>query len=176
MTDYIPNDPDCPKCGGGGFLRKSTRHANQRTCHCQHPKLAELDEEQPTRGVFVPSHARNTIAGPFPVTIAAPPQPITFRDDEGREWTLIKARVVPGEELFPDQQDATPDDLAGAGYVQLDEYNALLQRTGFVSPGRELEALRALAKHVRTQAVSGYWHATLIDLLEAVDEAREKKE
>lgn len=107
--------------------------------------------------------------------MADPPQPITFRDDEGREWTVIKARMVPGEELFPDQQDATPDDLARAGYVQADQYNVLLHRAGFVTSTRELEALRTLAKHVRTQAVSGYWHATLIDLLEAVDEARENK-
>jgi hypothetical protein len=39
----------------------------------------------------------------------------------------------------------------------------------------ELEALRALEKHVRSKAVSGCWYTTLGGLLKAVDEAREKK-
>lgn len=72
-------------------------------------------------------------------------------------------------------RNATPDDLARAGYVQADQYNALLHRAGFVTSGAELEALRALAEHVRASSgkVTYPLRRELAALLKAIDEARE---
>ena len=39
MTDYIPNDPDCPKCGGGGMRGTLPVFSTWHDCHCQHPKI-----------------------------------------------------------------------------------------------------------------------------------------
>jgi hypothetical protein len=40
MTDYIPNDPKCPECGGGGMRGTLPVFSTWHDCHCQHPVLA----------------------------------------------------------------------------------------------------------------------------------------
>lgn len=98
--------------------------------------------------------------------------PITFTDEHGVEWTVALRARAPYEMT----RDATPDDLARAGYVNADEYNALLHRSGFVTNDRELEALRALYDHVREYGHYDRWEElceTTEALLKAIDEARE---
>jgi hypothetical protein len=48
VTDYVPNNPECPMCiGRGRAMRdmgdeRETLRADWRDCHCQHPGLAGL--------------------------------------------------------------------------------------------------------------------------------------
>lgn len=80
---------------------------------------------------------------------------IKFSDGEGNEWTLCKVREVM---IY----DATPDDLARAGYVPaFDKEKLLLQR---------------LETHVRNpprdDSERARWDSDFLDLLKAIDEAR----
>jgi len=171
VTDYIPNDPDCPKCSGCGcdFTGSGPLGVGWNDCHCQHPKLAAA----PTVGIFARAleHVDKLLS-----KRVDPPQPITFRDDEGREWSLRaeQSEHEPGGCLI---RDVTPDDLASAKYVHVDAYNWLLHRAGFVASAKELEALRALEELVRAKFSLTAWAigGDLGDLLKAIDEAREKK-
>ncbi|HEY3495733.1 MAG TPA: hypothetical protein VGK73_13640 [Polyangiaceae bacterium] len=116
--------------------------------------------------------------------------PITFTDGEGVEWTLLASRnpsinpsgLKPKKRLM-NVRDATPDDLARAGYeppLTVREHIDLLQSLGYFVENpkaidSEIRALRALEQHIRhieTLASGGAVVGRTGDLLKAIDEAR----
>jgi hypothetical protein len=94
---------------------------------------------------------------------------ITFRDDDGNEWTLVWRR--PEGPL----REATAEDLSLAGYTPSAE-NAEVQRLlmACAKRTRELEALRALETRLRsaTDQITHPLREDLAPLLKAIDEAR----
>lgn len=92
--------------------------------------------------------------------------PITFTDEQGVEWTLLKRSWPPDNAGSARTREATPDDMARAGYSP---------HTFEIE--RELDALRALAAHVRagrclhSSPTPGPTCETCA-LLKAIDEAR----
>lgn len=100
-------------------------------------------------------------------------KPITFRDDDGNELELIVGSHIPRSQA-EFWRHATPDDLARCNYVQVDEYNSVLSRAGFVTSVDETAALRALERHLRKAwDRMPYPLRDEVDaLLKAIDEAR----
>lgn len=73
---------------------------------------------------------------------------ITFRDDEGNEWTLWSVNYDAMGDI-PGKRDATPDDLARAGYEEpptIRRMIEVLQALGYF-----VESLR----HVHIKTISG---------------------
>jgi hypothetical protein len=197
VTDYIPNDPDCPKCLGLGVDLASRIPSVWRDCHCQHPKLAAKSRERDLRKLAEVRHGIVALeSGAIVMSIrheathlpdtqfapAVPPQPITFRDENGREWSL-RAEQSEHEDGGCLIRDATPDDLSRAGYSErfaeeLKSKVADLSERALRRQEAEIEALRALAEHVRAYGSLDRWEAyceVTQALLKAIDEAREGK-
>lgn len=125
-----------------------------------------------------------------------PPQPITFRDDEGREWRIL---AVSNPSVWPNEDPrrgligvryATSEDLElsiseiSRKLLDLARDVAVAQMRTIARQNLELEALRALEKHIRRfiaprMGQERRWAPSMDgvtgDLLRAIDEAREGK-
>lgn len=169
MTDYVPNNPECPKCGGSGIdCTRGVHWPMFATCHCQHPGLAaRAMKKSDTFKLTCLKCGRSMqieqrIITRQDTTIdecalcdeeRAKPKPITFTDAEGNEFRIGLYRS--GNWITA--RDATPDDLARAGYVPrprllptdpederiVDGLMAKHMRETRPMESRELEALRA---------------------------------
>lgn len=106
-------------------------------------------------------------------------KPIVFTDEQGNEFCL---RTFPGHTgkhgefwRYGEGRDATPDDLARAGYTPSAE-NGEVQRLCLESAKRtrELKALRALETRLRAAPARMPYplRDDVLALLEAIDEAR----
>jgi hypothetical protein len=115
---------------------------------------------------------------------------ITFTDEQGNEFCL---RTFPGHTgkhgefwRYGEGRDATPDDLARAGYIAVSEAKSVI-RDEMASARepildrlralkRELYALRAFEDQARNALENGRWEGPAISegllLLKAIDEAR----
>jgi hypothetical protein len=188
VTDYIPNNPDCPKCWGSGLdCTRPVYWFSFRNCHCQHPGLVLLAHL--AEGIEDARAGRVVSRGSF--AEYADRKPITFTDAEGREWRVVSRlpfrTVTDGAGIAHTAQelkerDATPDDLARAGYVTEEaiggSHLARLERLTERVAGRddrELEAWRALEQHVRAGRTTELSNGLTRERLKAIDEAREKK-
>lgn len=129
------------------------------THHC--PRSNWTGPESELRKGICPRCAETTLYEDCSVR----PLAITFTDGEGRFHVL---RV-------DDESNATPDDLARAGYTPSAE-NVEVQRLCLEAAKRtrELEALRAIEHRLRnSRAIIPYpMRDQLIELLAAVEEAR----